>query len=140
MHCHHLGNCWYLPKTYETISNSPVMMPIMIPLADFFFILMGDMMLSKAHGLNVSFWEGYSHIFCSTCSNGNMGGVMATIAKYLFLLEVGQMCDGMPYDDALLSITCGMFWANWFYSVGGRIFTDLIFMLPLEGNIISAQD
>ena len=115
-------------------------MPIIIPLAGVVFILMGDIMLSEAHGLNVSFWEGDSHIFCSTCSKGNMGGFVATIAKYLFLLEVGQMCDGMPYDDALLSITCGIFWANWFYSFGGRIFRDLIFMFPLEGNIIAAQD
>ena len=99
-----------------------------------------SMIEKETHEMDVSFWEKDSHILCSTCSKGNMGGVMATIAKHLFLLEIGHVCDGVPYDDDILSITCERFWANWFYNVRGRIFTDLIFMLPCEGNIIAAQD
>ena len=65
---------------------------------------------------------------------------MATIAKHFLLLEVGHVYDWMPHDDTLLSITYETFWANWFYSAGGRIFADLIFMMPLEGNVLVAQD
>ena len=112
----------------------------MFSIADIAFILMGDMMLSEAHGFDVSFWEVGSHIFCSACSNGNMGRVVATMTKHLSLLEVSNVCDGIPYDDTLLSITYETFWVDWFYNVGGRIFADLIFMVPLEGNILVAQD
>ena len=69
-----------------------------------------------------------------------MGEVVATIAKNVFLLEVGHVCDGMPCDDYLISLTYGVSWAIWFCSVGGRIFADLISMMPLEGNILIAQD
>ena len=99
-----------------------MMVIIMFSFLDIAFILMGDMMLSEAHGLDVSFWEVGSHIFCNTFSNGNMGRVVATMTKHLFLLEVSHVCDGIPYDDTLLSITYETFWANWFYNVGGRIF------------------
>ena len=83
-------------------------------------------------------WEGDSHIFYSTCSNGNMGKIVATIAKHLFLLEVSHVCDGVPHGDTLLSIKYEEFLAYWFYSVGGRNFVDLILMMPLEGNVLAA--
>ena len=47
---------------------------------------------------------------------------------------------GMPCDDYLISLTYGVSWAIWFCSVGGRIFADLISMMPPEGNILTAQD
>ena len=69
-----------------------------------------------------------------------MGEIVATIAKHLFLLEVSHVCDGVPHGDTLLSITYETFWDDWFYSVGGRNFADLILMMPLEGNVLVAQD
>ena len=99
-----------------------------------------SMIEKETHEMSVSFWEGDSHIFYSTCSNGNMGKIVATIAKHLFLLEVSHVCDGVPHGDTLLSITFEAFWDDWVYSVGGRNFTGLILMMPLEGNVLAAQD
>ena len=78
--------------------------------------------------------------FCIACSNGSMGGDMATIVKNLFPFEVGHEFDGIPYDDDFLSITYGMVWASLIHSVGGEVFRDLVFIFPLEGNIIATQD
>ena len=65
---------------------------------------------------------------------------MATTAKHLLPFEVGHVIDGMPYSDDFLSITYGMIWASLIHSVGEEIFGDLVFISPLEGNIIPAQD
>ena len=69
-----------------------------------------------------------------------MGEIVATVAKQFFILKVRHVCDGVPHGDTLLSITYETFWADWFYSIGGRIFGDLILMIPLEGNVLAAQD
>ena len=50
------------------------------------------------------------------------------------------MIDGMPYGDDFLSITYGMVWASMIHNVGEVIFGGLVFIFPLEGNIIAAQD
>ena len=81
-----------------------------------------------------------SHTFCITCSNGSMGGDMATIEKHLPFHEVGHGIDLMTYGDDFLAITYGMGWASLIHNVGEEIFGGLVFILPLEGNIISAQD
>ena len=46
----------------------------------------------------------------------------------------------MPYDDDFLFIICGMIWASMIDNVGGKIFGDPIFFLPLGGNIFAAQE
>ena len=84
------------------------------------------------------FGEEDSHIFCIACSNGNMRGDMATTSKHMFLYEVGHDFDEMPYGDDFPSITYGMVWANLIHNVGEETFRDLVFILPLEGNIIVA--
>ena len=50
------------------------------------------------------------------------------------------MIDIMPYDDDFQLIIYGDIWANMIHNVGEDIFEDPIFFLPLEGNIIAAQD
>ena len=46
----------------------------------------------------------------------------------------------MPYDDDFQLITYEENWASLICSIGGEIFGDLDFILPLEGKIIAAQD
>ena len=46
----------------------------------------------------------------------------------------------MPYGDHVPFILYGMVWASMIHDMGERIFGDLVFFLPLEGNIIAAQD
>ena len=79
---------------------------------------------------------------CSSdlCSNGSMRGDMATTTKHLVLYEVGHEFDEMPYGDDFLSITYGMVWAILIHNDGEDIFRYLVFIFPLEGNIIEAQD
>ena len=133
-----MRNCWYFPAPHETFSISFILLLIMIPIAAIFLTTMGSMIGEETHWLNVFFWEEDSHTFCIACSNGRMGGEMATISKHLFPFEVGHVIDGMPYGDDFLSITYGMIWASLIHSVGEEIFGDLVFILPLGGNCISA--
>ena len=65
---------------------------------------------------------------------------MATIVKHFFLYEVGHRIDWMSYDDQVLFIIYGMVWASLIHNVGEEIFGGIVFILPLEGNIIAAQD
>ena len=90
--------------------------------------------------MDVSLGEEDSHTFCITCSNGSMGYDMDSIVKKNFLDEVGHRIDWIPYDDQVLFIIYGMVWASLIHNVGGQIFGGLVFILPLEGNIIAAQD
>ena len=135
-----MRNCWYFPAPHETFNIPLILMLIMISFVDIDIIFMGSMIGRETHGLDVSFWEEDSHIFCFACSNGSMGGDMATTVKHVFPFEVGHVIDGMPYGDDFLSITYGMIWASLIHSVGQEIFGDLVFIFPLEGKIIATQD
>ena len=115
-------------------------MIIVVPIYVVVLTTMGSMIGEETHWLDVFFWEEDSHTFCIACSNGSMRGDMATTAKHLFLYEVGHEFDGMPYGDDFLSITYGMVWASLIHNVGEDISRDLVFILPLEGNINVAQD
>ena len=57
---------------------------------------MGSMIMRKAHELDVSLSRENSHIFYTTCSNGSMGGDMATTATCLFSSGVGHEIDIHP--------------------------------------------
>ena len=48
------------------------------------------------HEMDVSLDGGNSHILCTICSNGGMGGDIATIATCLFPFEVGHEVDIHP--------------------------------------------
>ena len=50
------------------------------------------------------------------------------------------MIDWMPYDGDFQLITYEVIWDNMFHDVGEEILGGLIFNLPLEGNLIAAQD
>ena len=106
---------------------APSIILIMVPYVDVVSILIGRMIRGETHWMDVSFGEENSHIFCSTCSKGSMGYDMATTTKHLSLYVEGHEIDGM-------------IWANMIHNVRGKIFGDLFFFLPLEGNIIAAQD
>ena len=178
----------------------------MSSLADIGYILVESMIGRLTHELDVSLRGENSHIFCSTCSNGSMGGDMATIATQLFSFWVGHEFDSHPlynhgqvfdhvlltysaiyyslvdvmifvcylpyyflklqwmklrciflryclyhassckliiwilYDDHVLFIMDGIFWASLFLNVGGEILGGLFFIFPLEGNNFVAQD
>ena len=81
-----------------------------------------------------------SHIIFIACSNGSMREYVATTENNLFPFEVSHMIQGMPYDGDFQLITYEMIWDSMFHNVGGEILRVLIFILPLEGNIITAQD
>ena len=49
------------------------------------------------------------------------------------------MIDWMPYDDDFRLITYEENWASLICSVGGETFGGIVFIFPLEGNIIAAQ-
>ena len=62
------------------------------------------------HEMDVSLSGENSHIFCTTCSNGSMGGDMATTATCLFSFEVGHEIymhplynHGQVYDHVLIA-------------------------------------
>ena len=69
-----------------------------------------------------------------------MRGSMATIAKFLFFYEVSHGFDWMPYDGDFQLITYEVVWDNMFHNAGEKIPGGLLFILPLEGNIMAAQD
>ena len=46
----------------------------------------------------------------------------------------------MEYDYNVLFIIYWMLWASLIHNVGEEIFGDLVFIVPLEGNIIATQD
>ena len=48
--------------------------------------------------------------------------------------------DGVPYDGDFLSIMYEMVWASLIHNVREEVFGDLVFILPIEGNSIAAQD
>ena len=52
--------------------------------------------MREAHELDVSLSGKNSHIFCTTCSNGSMGGDMATTTTYVFSFEVDHGLDSNP--------------------------------------------
>ena len=135
-----MGDCWYLPAPYEAFSISLFLMLIMVPIVDVDLSFVRSIIGEETHWLDVFFREEDSHIFCIACSNGNMRGDMATTAKHFFLYGVGHEFDDIPYGDDFPSITYGMVWASLIHNVGNEIFIDLVFILPLEGNIIAAQD
>ena len=62
----------------------------MSSLADIGYILVESMIGRLTHELDVSLRGENSHIFCTTCSNGSMGGYMATTTTCLFSFEVGH--------------------------------------------------
>ena len=55
LHCEDLEDYWYSLELHRIFSVSFIMLMIMFSVADIVSILMGDMMLSKAHGLDVPF-------------------------------------------------------------------------------------
>ena len=81
------------------------MILIMVPYVFVVLIFIGSMFGGEEHWLDVSFGKEDSHTFCITCSNGSMGGDMATIEKHFFIYEVGHEIDWMPYGGDFLSIT-----------------------------------
>ena len=116
------------------------MVLIMVPYVAIVFIFFGSMIVGMAHWLDVSLGGETSHIVCIACSNGSMREYVATTAKYLFPFKVSHMIDWMPYDGDLQLITYEMVWASMIHNVGEKVLEDLVFFLPLEGNIIAAQD
>ena len=116
------------------------MVLIMVPYVAVVLVFIGSMIGGMTHWLDVSLGGEISHIVCIACSNGSMRGSMATIAKHFFFYEVSHRIDWMPYDSDFQLITYEMIWANMFHNVGREILEDLVFFLPLEGNIIAAQD
>ena len=78
-----MGDCWYLPAPYEAFIISIFLMLIMVPIADFDLAFVRSMIGEETNWLDVLFGEEDSHIFYITCSNGNMRGDMATIAKQI---------------------------------------------------------
>ena len=46
----------------------------------------------------------------------------------------------IPYGDGVLFIIYGVVWASMIHESRERIFEDPVFFLPLEGNIIAAQN
>ena len=104
------------------------------------FLFIGSMIGGMAHWLDVSLGGEISHIFCITCFNGSMRGSMATLAKKNFFYEVSHGFDWMPYDDDFQLITYEVIWASMLHNVRGEILGGQVFILPLEGNIIAAQD
>ena len=52
--------------------------------------------MRKTHELDVSVSGKNSHNFCTTCSNGSMGGGMATTTIYAFSFDVGHEIDIHP--------------------------------------------
>ena len=107
---------------------------------DVVLAFLGSMIGGETHWVDVFFGKEDPHTFYITCSKGSMGGDMATTKKYLFLYEEGHEMDGIPYGDDFLPITYGMVWASMIHNVGEEILGDLVFNLPLEGNIIATQD
>ena len=81
-----------------------------------------------------------SQIICIACSNGSMTTHVSTTATHLFPFEVIHMIDWMPYDGDFQLITYEMIWDSMFHNVGEEILGGLVFILPLEGNSIVAQD
>ena len=55
--------------------SSDLVLLIMTSFTDMDHICIRSMIMRKAHELDVSLSEKKSHIFCTTCSNGSMGGV-----------------------------------------------------------------
>ena len=53
--------------------------------------------MREAHELDVSLSEKNSHVFCTTCSNGSMGGDMAIATTCLFSFEVGHEIGIHPF-------------------------------------------
>ena len=47
---------------------------------------------------------------------------------------------GILYDDHVLFIMDGLFWASLFFNVGEELFGGLFFTFPFEGNTFAAQD
>ena len=114
------------------------MILIVVPYVFVVLTFIGSMIGGETHWLDVSFGEEDPHNFYITCSNGSMGGDMATTTKQLFLYEVGHEIYWIPHDAQYLFIIYDMVWANLIHNVGEEIFGDLVFILPLEGNIIAA--
>ena len=69
--------------TILNFSTCLILFISMVSLADIYFISMEDMIKGETHGMNVSLMREDSHIFCSTCSKGNMRGGMATTTYLL---------------------------------------------------------
>jgi len=113
---------------------------ILAPYAAIDHIIVRSMVGRGAHGLDVSFGGEDPHTFCRTCSNGSMRDDVATIVQNFIHHEVSHEVELIPYDDVFQLITYEMIWASLIYNIGGEIFGDLVFILPLEGNIIAAQD
>ena len=51
-----------------------------------------------------------------------------------------KLLIGTLYDDLVLFIMNGLFWASTFSTVGGEFFGGFLFTLPFEGNTFAAQD
>ena len=92
----------------------------------------------KEHWVDVPFGIEDLHTFCSTYSKRSMVDDMATMVQHWFFLEVSLETVWMPYDDDFQLITYEVIWASIFHNVGEEIFGDLVFILPMEGNIIAA--
>ena len=102
----------------------------------FFMSVIGGM----THCLDVSLGGEISHIIRIACSNGSMRAHVATTTKKLFPFEVSHMIDWIPYDGDFQLITYEVIWDNMFHNAGDEILGGLVFILPLEGEFIAAQD
>ena len=96
LHCHYWENCWYILATHETFRIFLILLLIMTSFSDMDQIFMRSMIMREIHELDVSLRGENSHNFCTTCSNGSMGGEMATTATYLFSFEVDHGIDIHP--------------------------------------------
>ena len=96
LRCHYWENCWYLLAPHETFNIFLILLLIMISFSDMDLIFIGSNIGRETHELDVSLKGETSHIFCTTCSNGSMGGDMATTTTYLFSFEVEHDFDIHP--------------------------------------------
>ena len=87
LRCTCLGSYWYLLASLETFIIFFILLLIMTSYADKDQICKGSMIMRVTHEMDVSLSGENSHIFCTTCSNGSMGGDMATTAHVCFLLR-----------------------------------------------------
>ena len=135
MHQLHFRDHFPYPLPHMTAS----MVLIMVHYVVVVFLFVERMIGGMAHFMDVSLGGEISHIICIACSNGSMREHMATTTKHLFPFEVSHMIDWIPYGGDYQLITYEMIWDNMFHNVGEEILGGLVFIFPLEGNIVAAQ-
>ena len=96
LRCHYWESSWDLLASLETFRIFFIFLLIMSSFTDMDHICIRNMIMREAHELDVSLSGKNSHIFCTTCSNGSMGGDMATTTTYVIPFEVDHGLDSYP--------------------------------------------